>query len=207
MAKLIDLFPIPFMISRGQVKPGLVERLRERTLASHVQSNARTGLLSHTEMVDPQSEPLFLEVVDAVMPEIDAFGEHLLGDTFNWTVKEIWTNVLEPGGSQFMHTHANSFVSGIVYLSRPHPSTRTIFSRGAGGSDFVFKHDVAEGKAGKYNAERWMVPEVDPGDLVLYPSYLLHGVPPNEGGQRITVAFNAIPDSLDSLGYKIRFSP
>jgi hypothetical protein len=31
-------------------------------------------------------------------------------------------------------------------------------------------------------------------------------VPPNEGGQRISLAFNAIPARLDSWGYTIGFS-
>ena len=48
--------------------------------------------------------------------------------------------------------------------------------------------------------------EVEAGDLILFPSYMLHAVPRNEGGQRISVALNAIPDHLDSWGYTIQFS-
>ena len=203
MRTMIDLFPVPFMICRELLEPELVERLRTRALETQRQDNVRTDLLSHTEMVDPRQAGIFADVVGAVLPEVHGYGEQLLGDDFDWTVKEMWMNVLEPGGSQFMHTHANSIVSGIIYLCDLHPSARTIFSRGAGGNDFVFKHDIAEGKANQYNAERWMVPEVGPGDLVLYPSYLLHGVPPNQGPQRISLALNAIPDRLKSFGYEI----
>ena len=46
----------------------------------------------------------------------------------------------------------------------------------------------------------------EPGDLVLYPSYLMHAVLTNPGGRRITMALNAIPTTLDSWGYKISFS-
>jgi hypothetical protein len=42
---------------------------------------------------------------------------------------------------------------------------------------------------------------------VLFPSYLYHEVPRNQGEQRITVSFNAIPDSLDCWGYRINFAP
>jgi len=41
---------------------------------------------------------------------------------------------------------------------------------------------------------------------VLFPSFLMHAVPPNEGDRRITMAFNAIPTRLDSWGYAIQFS-
>ena len=35
--------------------------------------------------------------------------------------------------------------------------------------------------SGPYNADKWISPAPSPGDLVLFPSYLLHAVPPNEG--------------------------
>ena len=163
-------------------------------------------LLSHTEMVDPASENLFSEVADIVAPEVARYGELLFGDQLQWSIKEMWMNVLESGGSQFMHSHANSFASGIIYLSQVDPSSRTMFMRSAGANEFVFKHDAANPEADQFNADRWAVPEVNPGDLVLYPSYLLHGVPPNQGDIRISLALNAIPDRLKSFDYEIRFS-
>ena len=42
--------------------------------------------------------------------------------------------------------------------------------------------------------------------MVLFPSYLLHAVPPNPGKRRITLSFNSVPAQLDSWGYVIRFS-
>jgi uncharacterized protein (TIGR02466 family) len=113
-------------------------------------------------------------------------------------------NVLDKGGSQFMHTHANSFVSGIIYITTPHPSAGTVFRKNTGGGEFIFKNDVP---LGHYSSDTWILSDIAAGDMVLYPSYLLHGVPPNEGERRITIAFNAIPHRLDSLGYKIRFVP
>jgi hypothetical protein len=101
-----------------------------------------------------------------------------------------------------MHTHANSFVSGIVYLTTPHASAHTMFRKPGGGGEFIFKNDVP---LDHYSSDTWLFRDAAAGDLLLYPSYLSHGVPPNEGGRRVTLAFNAIPDRLDSLGYRIRF--
>lgn len=207
MRKMIDLFPTPFLIRREAIGPEFVSRLQARAIASTKEDNVRTDLLSHTAMVSPEREPLFEELTQRIIDEIGFYGEQLLGDSFRWTIKEMWMNVLEPGGSQFMHTHANSLISGIIYLSELHPTARTIFSKSPGANEFIFKHDAADGKSNKYNAERWMAPDMKPGDLVLYPSYLLHGVPPNQGGQRVSLAFNAIPDRLKSFGYEIGFSP
>jgi ectoine hydroxylase-related dioxygenase (phytanoyl-CoA dioxygenase family) len=51
----------------------------------------------------------------------------------------------------------------------------------------------------------WISPAPDPGDVVLFPSYLMHAVPTNPGPRRISLAFNAIPTQLDSWGYRISF--
>ena len=40
---------------------------------------------------------------------------------------------------------------------------------------------------------------------MLFPSYLMHSVAPNEGERRITLSFNAIPAQLISTDYSIRF--
>jgi hypothetical protein len=42
--------------------------------------------------------------------------------------------------------------------------------------------------------------------MLVFPSYLMHSVPPNQGEQRITLSFNAIPSALKSWDYAIRFS-
>ena len=105
-----------------------------------------------------------------------------------------------------MHNHANSFISGVVYLTPTHADARTVFMKSPGGVDFAFKNDHAGVTMGPYNADKWISPAPAPGDLVLFPSYLMHAVPPNPGERRITMSFNAIPTALNSWGYRIAFS-
>jgi uncharacterized protein (TIGR02466 family) len=123
-----------------------------------------------------------------------------------WSLKEMWVNVLDRGGRQAMHNHANSFISGVVYLTHTHAEARTVFMKSPGGTDFAFKNDHAGVTPGPYSGDKWISPPPHPGDVVLFPSYLMHAVPTNPGERRITMAFNAIPTHLDSWGYKIAFS-
>ena len=51
-----------------------------------------------------------------------------------------------------------------------------------------------------------MASDMRRGDLMLFPSYMLHAVPRNEGGERITIAFNALPERLRSWDYEVRFA-
>ncbi|MCB1740314.1 MAG: hypothetical protein KDK91_08095 [Gammaproteobacteria bacterium] len=206
MSKVIGLFPTPLMHCERLLDDETVAQLRERARADTLERNSQSGQLSHTRLLDPSTDPLFARVQTAAIPDIGRFGELLFGEPLAWAIKEMWLNVLEPGGSQFIHSHANSFVSGIVYLNRPHPSTHTVFMKSPGSGEFIFKNDAAGQRPGQFGADRWVLPEVSPGDMVLYPSYLLHGVPPNQGAQRITLAFNAIPERLRSLGYDIYFA-
>lgn len=203
MAKLIGLFPTPFLKIDGFAEVDALEEIAARADAMFRGRNSATDKLSHTELLDPASDPFWTALGERIAPHLVGFGEVLFADNLRWSIKEIWVNVLERGGSQFMHTHANSFISGVLFVNKPHDSARTVFRKPAGGAEYIFKNDVP---LGHYSSDTWVVPEINPGDMVLYPSYLLHGVPPNEGDRRVTVAFNAIPDTLSSLGYAVRFS-
>ena len=206
MDEVTGLFPIPFMRVRGALGRSLVKGLVDHFLAQAVRENSSSDKLSHTEMLQPADSPLLVETAAVVTPKIVAFGALLFGEAIGWSVKEMWVNVLDTGGRQAMHNHANSFVSGVLYLTPTHPESRTVFMKSPGGTDFAFKNDHSGMAPGPYSGDKWVSPAPEPGDMVLFPSYLMHAVPPNLGERRITMAFNAIPSRLDSWGYKITFS-
>ena len=207
MDQIEPLFPIPLLRSPGLLPPALNEAAVAAIRDTRVEGNLRSGQLFHTEVADPRDNELFREIAELAVPKLVDFGVLLFGEKLRWTVKEMWTNMLETGGNQTLHSHANSFVSGIIYLTPSHPACKTVFVRPPGGFDFSFRHHTREAAIGPYNAGKYALPEAEPGDLVLFPSYLYHEVPPNQGDQRITIAFNAIPDKLDCWGYQINFKP
>ncbi|MBL0726235.1 putative 2OG-Fe(II) oxygenase [Piscinibacter sp. HJYY11] len=204
--EVFGLFPIPLLRSTGVLRPELVRGLVEHFSARADLDNSSSANLSHTALLSPADSPLLVSVAELLSPKLIEFGALLFGERLGWSIKEMWVNVLEPGGRQAMHNHANSFVSGVLYLTPTHPDSRTVFMKSPGGTEFSFKNDHAAVITGPYNAEKWISPQPEPGDLVLFPSYLMHAVPPNAGERRITLAFNAIPTHIDSWGYRIRFS-
>jgi len=206
MDEVFGLFPTPFLRAPGTLSPRLVERLVQHFSALALQANKASDQLSHTEMLRPSDSPLFGEAAALITPKLVAYGAHLFGERLGWSLKEMWVNVLDTGGRQAMHNHANSFISGVVYLTPADDSARTVFMKSPGGTDFVFRNDHARMTASPYSADKWVSPSPAPGDAVFFPSYLMHAVPPNAGGRRVTLAFNAIPARLDSWGYAIGFS-
>jgi Putative 2OG-Fe(II) oxygenase len=206
MDEIISLFPTPFMRAKTALPRQLVHDLVTHFSSLALQDNNSSANLSHTKMLQPGDSPLLVEVAGLVTPKLIDYGALLFGERIGWSVKEMWVNVLSTGGYQAMHNHANSFISGVVYLTPTHDSSRTVFMKSPGGTDFSFKNDHSGVTTGPYNAEKWISPAPEPGDLVLFPSYLMHAVPPNAGERRITLSFNAIPTRLDSWGYTINFS-
>jgi len=195
------------MRSTGLLPPELVAEAADAIRTVRTEKNLRSDQLFHTEVANPLDNPVFRRMAELATPKMEEFGFLLFGEKLRWTVKEMWTNMLEAGGSQTLHAHANSFISGVFYLTPSHPACRTVFVRPPGGADWSFRHHTRNAAMGPYNAGKYVLPEAEPGDLVLFPSYLYHEVPRNQGGQRITASFNAIPDSLDCWGYRITFSP
>ena len=206
MDEVVGLFPTPFLIVDKLLDDNLVASCRDDALQAGKASNAQTGLLSHTEPVNPQTKPAYAQIARLIAPKLADFGALLFGERLAWTIKEMWVNVLETGGYQAIHTHANSFISGVIYVTPSHPSARTMFHKSIGGTNFIFRHASRTAQMGPFNADKWMMPEVGAGAMVLFPSYLLHEVPVNKGERRVTIAFNAIPKALESWGYRINFS-
>jgi len=206
MDEVFGLFPTPFMRAPAALGQPLVARLIEHFTARAIRDNSSSANLVHTEMLRPGDSPLLVEAADLIAPRLIEFGTHIFGERLPWLLKELWVNVLDAGGRQAMHNHANSFISGVVYLTRMHPSSQTVFMKSPGGTDFMFRNDHKGVTPNEYCADKWISPAPEPGDMVLFPSYLMHAVPPNQGERRITLSFNAIPSQLNSWGYVVRFS-
>src|SRR3979411_38503 len=190
MQEVIGLFPTPFMRVPEVVGRDLVDGLVKHFGAIADRMNSSSANLSHTAMLRPSDSPLLVKAAELITPKLAEFGTLLFGERLGWSLKEMWVNLLDTGGRQAMHNHANSFISGVVYLTPTHPDARTVFMKSPGGTDFAFRNDHAKAVSGPYNADKWVSPAPQPGDLVLFPSYLMHAVPPNPGERRITLSFN-----------------
>ncbi len=205
MDEIVGLFPTPVMIARGVAPPELVAALVAQFDETATGPNVRTALLAHTPVADPRSHENFTSVLRCVGPRLRAYGKTLLGEEMGWAIKEIWINRMETDGAQKMHNHANSFVSGVLYLTETHPSAATVFHRHVGATGFVMENQNRRCEVNPFNAPIFSMPPVSPGDMVLFPSYVMHEVPPNQGAPRLTAAFNALPERLDSWGYVLNF--
>jgi uncharacterized protein (TIGR02466 family) len=205
-AQVMGLFPTPVMTVKALAPERLRRSIVEDARRKSKSANVHDGRLAHTEMIRPEDNVDFGRLADLLAPHLSEFGALLLGEKLRWLVKEMWVNLLQNGGHQAMHNHANSFVSVVLYLTPTGEGARTVFHRPIGGGDFAFANENRGTTMTPFNAKRWVAPAMEPGDALFFPSYLLHEVPANPGGERITVALNALPERVDSWGYAVRFA-
>ncbi len=206
-SRAIGLFATPLLHASGVLDAAALQALRAHCLGQAQRANSQSANLSHTAVLAPDADPVLAMLDDRLQPRLQEFGELLFGARLDWLVKEMWFNVLQPGGFQALHNHANTVVSGVLYLTPVHETASTVFAKGMGYPGMVLSNLHAGVPGGPFSADKWVMPAVEPGDLVLFPSWLLHEVPRNGGDTRITIAFNAVPRRLDAWGYQLGMSP
>lgn len=108
----------------------------------------------------------------------------------NFHISNMWANINGYKDYNLVHTHTYSVISGVYYLKTPKNSGRLFFMNPA--SDFI-EHSwyPCIQEYTQQNSPRWNI-FVEEGDLVLFPSWLKHGVEPNlnKKENRISMAFN-----------------
>lgn len=107
-----------------------------------------------------------------------------------------WFHISKPGASFGLHNHPMASWSGIYCVDSGYPPDVE-----PGSGEVLFMHPAATSgmftDLGVANIRKpWAIAprqyRLRPGQLVLFPSWLLHQVAPYEGGgARVTVAFNA----------------
>ena len=114
-------------------------------------------------------------------------------DVMRWTdvqmgLTQSWLNLAVKGQWHHEHSHANSMISGTLYLVASEQD-RIVFGRSHGPAD-VFSHSPCEWNS--YNSQNWWLPVVA-GAVLVWPSWFRHSVPPTESDERISLSFNAFP--------------
>jgi len=100
-------------------------------------------------------------------------------------ITQSWINYTEPNQQHPSHSHANSYISGVFYVDAKKGVDRIKFYK-RGHQEIL----LAVSKYNIFNSSTWWYP-VQTGDVVLFPSSLIHGVDIKKGtNTRISLSFN-----------------
>jgi len=134
--------------------------------------------------------PMFSEVKKECEHLAKAYVE-VQGHTVDQVqIASSWGNTLRKDEPIHPHTHPNSYISGVLYLT--------------GGSSLNFHHPLVTEDLFTFrpvvvwdaeNPHTWQVMSMnpEPGALFLFPSKLKHHVDNNENDFRYSIAFNTLP--------------
>ena len=195
LARVDSIFPIP--LYRYQVdQPGLNEALskeiaQRRKAEQGMENRNRLGWQSKHDFFQRQEEGhsglarTFAEVTRQTIHALDSSADF---GKFNVLLNG-WVNVNPPGGYNSPHQHSDAHLSGVYYVDVPKSK-----SDSGGAIEFISPHPVRLLSTlirSPLFSDRVRV-QPAAGDLLIFPSQLLHWVHPNDSGKpRVTVAFNA----------------
>ena len=123
------------------------------------------------------------ETLELLRPSIDKFSESI-GKSFKWRIYPPWINSYEKGGFQEIHDHVKFDFSCVFF-----PEIEEEF----GKFYFYDRHGNSLGPAWSKlinPVTRWY-PDIQSGDIIFFPSVILHGVSPHKSDKtRKTFACN-----------------
>ena len=103
-------------------------------------------------------------------------------------ITQSWLNVNKPGEFHQEHSHANSIISGVFYISAEEDDKITFID-----PNFNIKHvlRIEPKQFNIWNSHICSIPSI-PNELLLFPSWISHSVLQNENAtkDRISLSFN-----------------
>lgn len=169
-----------------------------KTAANHVKQIQTNGEcvgdhLCVTTPDDLHTRPEFSELCNILRNEIelvfDSIG--LIREDHYFTC--MWANISKAENRHSLHLHANSFYSGVIYLSAPGDDPGNIGFKDPRWGSELLSFDYTEKSIFKSRTL-----EVRPrlGRLIMFPSWFHHGTKPgrfDNSEDRIALSFNVMP--------------
>jgi uncharacterized protein (TIGR02466 family) len=118
--------------------------------------------------------------------------EHLASEPF---LGNMWANINPPGGMNRAHQHPNSLWSGVYYVKAPKNCGHLKVDDPRSSASMVRPIQ----KEGQLPPRLYREAQYEPidGRLIMFPSWLMHCVDPNESNEiRISVSFNFLQKGM-----------
>ena len=183
MSSIIPLFPSAVMVcsAKHTLSAGEEEYIRK------VEYGDNSGnLKSSSDRILEQPELAAMQAF--VQKQIKSYTQNLLklDSSIDLYITQSWLNKAEKDQYHPLHNHPNSVLSGVLFLSGGGKLPPIRFHR----FNPLFPLELNFTELNDFNATcRWFEPVY--GQLILFPSSLLHDVTPNKtDSTRITLSFN-----------------
>ena len=136
---------------------------------------------------DPSKIPALLPLYNKIQSCCNEFSKDMGIQPSK--IYESWMNMLSIHGSVGVHRHYDSILSGAYYPYVDEGSAPITFVSPIEGNRMMDVQHSLSNHGTMYNSNVQSI-EAKTGQLVLFPSWVQHYVPPNKTNLRITLSFN-----------------
>ena len=154
----------------------------------------RTNIKGWHSTTNMHERPEFKRLVNALYEAQKKIyiEEHLESEP---VLGNMWANVNPPGGMNRAHQHPNSLWSGVYYIKAEEKSGQLKIDDPRAAASMVRPKQ----KSDKVPSRLWRETHYEPiaGRCIMFPSWLMHCVDPNESNDiRISVSFNFLQKGM-----------
>ena len=196
MHKVIDIFPTPVYITKSGTDltssemediKGLIEKekwrekksLEENELIKRTEDGTYifdTKLDGIKKFCEEHIDTYVNEVISPKNPELDFY------------ITQSWLNWLQPGRMHPIHSHLNSIISGIFYVSTVEGDAVQFYDINTNAKTRI---NIEPGKTNFWNVSQQSL-DITNNVLILFPSWIGHGVRHNASTttDRVSISFN-----------------
>jgi len=196
MHKVIDIFPTPVYITKRGTDltssemediKGLIEKekwrekksLEENELIKRTEDGTYifdTKLDGIKKFCEEHIDTYVNEVISPKNPELDFY------------ITQSWLNWLQPGRMHPIHSHLNSIISGIFYVSTVEGDAVQFYDINTNAKTRI---NIEPGKTNFWNVSQQSL-DITNNVLILFPSWIGHGVRHNASTttDRVSISFN-----------------
>ena len=140
------------------------------TLPNHIINH--TDRVTKTDWELDQPRPYWQLLHPHIIPVIDTFTQQV--DIQDYTLSEPWFQQYHQTDTHCWHRHPKSVYNVVYYLELPPDSHPTVLRN-------------------PLNIQQMITPNVQQGDLLIFPSFITHCSPPNPSTHRKSIiAFNIV---------------
>ena len=181
------IFPTPVYIVKRDSK---LDSTEEKDIEDIITEGMKEGEGNSSTINTYIFNTVLKKIKEFCEQHIETYVENILSPKteLDFYITQSWLNITKPGQYHHDHHHANSIISGVFYISTVE-NDEIIFVDPAVRLKRLISFGQKEYNA--WNSLSWFFP-VNNNELILFPSWLTHGVKSNEKAttDRISISFN-----------------
>jgi len=184
---LSGLFPTPIYIEKRDSDLDSTEEIEiENIIKEGMRRNTGNSHTINSYIFDDKLK----EIKQFCEQQIRTYVKDIINpkEELDFYITQSWLNITKPGEYHHKHTHQNSIISGVFYISTEGDDKITFSDPNAAAKEVIV---FASKEFNIWNSSTWFFP-INNNELILFPSWLSHQVKANEQAttNRISISFN-----------------